>query len=66
VDRRATAFDNDVVRWKLKNAGALRVDDQPVVVDGPIITARHWNDAGGLVDAAVAACHQKPGPKSGK
>jgi putative intracellular protease/amidase len=65
--RRATAFTSDTkpVRKKLEGAGALWADD-PVVVDGPIITAGHWDNAGGLVDALVAALRQGQAPPSGK
>jgi protease I len=65
--RRATAFASQMkpVRQKLLEAGAVWVDN-PVVVDGPIITAGHWDNAGGLVDALVAALRQEQAPPSGK
>jgi putative intracellular protease/amidase len=63
ADRRATAFDHEAVLRKLQDAGARRVN-AGVVVDGPIITARHWDDAEGLVGALLDALHRREGSKS--
>jgi putative intracellular protease/amidase len=63
--KRATIFNPDMVRDKLKDTGVQFVS-QPIVVDGRIITARHWNDANGLVTELVAALGRTEKPKAGK
>lgn len=52
ADRRVTSFD--AIRDDLVNAGAHWVDE-PVVIDGTLITARHPGDLGVWMKALIAA-----------
>jgi putative intracellular protease/amidase len=63
--RRVTAFAKDAVYRRLDEAGAKRVNEA-LVVDGPVLTARDWNDAQALVKELVAALGRTDMPKSSK